>query len=212
MCKGNTIPAIISLYSHSTKTIWLGVPTHAQEMQEATKRRVLTGFSGGMMLHTGYLDGRLPQVGYRAKGAPFGIGGAIRLHLGQHWMLGSEGYVSTLRQLHNGSHIRYGWGGVLGAFYWKIRRVMPFVGLTIGGGGRTSFLLFDGDAHDWTSERESVFHKQSFCIIAPFVGSEFQVAKVLHVIVKVDWVNAISSRELLMPHGPRFYVGLMFHH
>ena len=52
------------------------------QAQETDKPKVLTGFSGGMMLHTGYLDGRLPQVGYRAKGAPFGIGGAIRLHIG----------------------------------------------------------------------------------------------------------------------------------
>ena len=42
--------------------------------QETSKPKVLSGFSGGMMLHTGYLDGRLPQVGYRTKGAPFGLG------------------------------------------------------------------------------------------------------------------------------------------
>ena len=63
--------------------------------QETSKPKVLTGFSGGMMLHTGYLDGQLPQVGYRTKGAPFGLGGTLRLHLGQHWMIGGEGYVST---------------------------------------------------------------------------------------------------------------------
>lgn len=191
--------------------LWLGVPTHAQEMQEATKRRVLTGFSGGMMLHTGYLDGRLPQVGYRAKGAPFGIGGAIRLHLGQHWMIGGEGYVSTLRQLHNGSYIRYGWGGVLGAFYWSFPHVAPYAGLTVGGGGRTAFLMFDGNSKDWQAENTVYFHKQSFCAVTPFIGCDFIATSFLHITVKADWLCPIAHGGLLAPNGPRFYVGVLFY-
>ena len=54
------------------------------------------GFDGGMMVHTGYLSGRLDAIGYEAKGFPMGIAGVIRLHLGDHFRLGSEGYVSTL--------------------------------------------------------------------------------------------------------------------
>ena len=43
-------------------------------------------------------DGNLDAVGYQAKGMPMGIGGVIRLHLGEHFRIGSEGYVSTLSQ------------------------------------------------------------------------------------------------------------------
>lgn len=187
--------------------LWISVPA-----QETDKPKVLTGFSGGMMLHTGYLFGEMPEIGYTAKGAPFGLGGALRLHLGQHWMIGGEGYVSTLHQLHNGSYVKYGWGGVLGEFYWTFNRITPFVGLTVGGGRQTTFLLFDGDSHDWQQEGSAVFHKQGFCALTPFIGCEFAVARVLHIIVKADWMNAFSRQALLTPHGPRFYVGLMFHH
>lgn len=44
---------------------------------------------------------------------PFGIGGVIRVHLGDHWRVGSEGYVSTIKQANNGSYVKYGWGGLL---------------------------------------------------------------------------------------------------
>jgi hypothetical protein len=187
----------------------LFIPVQAQETD---KPKVLTGFSGGMMLHTGYWDGRLPQVGYRAKGAPFGIGGAIRLHLGQHWMVGSEGYVSTLRQLHNGSYVRYGWGGVLGAFYWSFPHVAPYAGLTVGGGGRTAFLMFDGNSKDWQAENTVYFHKQSFCAVTPFIGCDFIATSFLHITVKADWLCPIAHGELLAPNGPRFYVGIIFYH
>lgn len=192
--------------------LWLGVPTHAQEMQEATKRRVLTGFSGGMMLHTGYLFGEMPEIGHTAKGAPFGIGGKICIHLGQHWMIGSEGYVSTLRQLRNGSYIRYGWGGVLGAFYWSFPHVAPYAGLTVGGGGRTAFLMFDGNSKDWQAENTVYFHKQSFCAVTPFIGCDFIATSFLHITVKADWLCPIARDGLLAPNGPRFYVGVIFYH
>ena len=45
------------------------------------------------------------------------IGGVIRLHLGDHFRIGSEGYVSTLSQRGNGSYLKYGWGGLLADYY-----------------------------------------------------------------------------------------------
>ena len=44
-----------------------------------------------------------------------GIGGVIRLHFGENFRVGSEGYVSTLTQLDNGSYLKYGWGGTVAA-------------------------------------------------------------------------------------------------
>ena len=186
------------------------ISTRAQETSEKVK--VLTGFSGGMMLHTGYLNGTLPQIGYRAEGAPFGIGGAIRLHLGKHWMVGSEGYVSTLRQRHNGSYIRCGWGGALGAFYWNFKHAAPYIGLTVGGGGSTTFLMFNGNSHDWHTENNVVFHKQVFCAITPFIGCDFIATKFLHITLKADWLCSLANGSLLSPTGPRFYLGLLFYH
>ncbi|MBQ6071514.1 MAG: hypothetical protein IKQ75_05055 [Bacteroidales bacterium] len=180
--------------------------------QETTQPKVVAGFNGGMMVHTGYLQGTLPEIGYHAQGAPFGLGGVIRVALGRHWMVGGEGYVSTLRQLRNGSYIKYGWGGLLGEFYWPFKHVMPYVGLTIGGGTQTTFLLLDGSATDWTSEQESVFHKQGFCAITPFVGCDFILTKAVHLTLKADWMNSISRAGWIKPTGPRFYFGVIFYH
>lgn len=179
--------------------------------QEESKPKVLKGFNGGMMLHTGYLFGSVPEIKYKAEGAPFGIGGVIRLQLGEHWMVGSEGYVSTLKQMHNGSYIKYGWGGVLGEFYWAFRRVMPYVGLTIGGGAQTSFLLFDGNGHDWVKESNAIFHKRGFCALTPFIGCDFIATDFLHLTLKIDWMSTLSGGELIEPTGPRFYVGVIFY-
>lgn len=88
---------------------------------------VVKGFDGGMMLHTGFVKGEFPQLAHTVSGMPFGIGGVIRVHLGEHWRVGSEGYVSTLQQANNGSYVKYGWGGLLGDFYWQLGRFMPYV-------------------------------------------------------------------------------------
>ena len=187
-------------------------PSFSQEDSAPAKAKVLTGFNGGMMLHTGYLYGTIPEIGYKAQGAPFGLGGTLRLQLGQHWMIGGEGYVSTLRQMHNGSYIKYGWGGVLGGFYWAFRHVMPYVGLTVGGGKQTTLLLFDGTSSDWTSENDAVFHKQGFCALTPFIGCDFIATKFLHLTLKADWMTTISGHNVLAPTGPRFYFGVIFYH
>ncbi|MCQ2142609.1 MAG: hypothetical protein MJY56_00925 [Bacteroidales bacterium] len=40
----------------------------------AGQQRVLRGFDGGMMLHTGYLWGAVEPLGQDVSGAPMGIG------------------------------------------------------------------------------------------------------------------------------------------
>lgn len=94
----------------------------------AQEKKLLRGFDGGMMVHTGYLSGNLDAIGYHAKGAPMGIGGVIRLHLGDHFRIGSEGYVSTLSQRGNGSYLKYGWGGLLADCYMVLGRFQPYAG------------------------------------------------------------------------------------
>lgn len=176
------------------------------------KRSVFQGFDGGMMIHAGYLQGQIPSIPYHAKGATFGLGGVARAHLGKHWMIGGEGYVSTLRQMKNGSYIKYGWGGFLGEFYWPFKYVMPYIGVTVGGGACTTLLMFDGDRTDWQPEHNAVFHKQPFMAIDPFIGCDFIITKSVHLTLKADCLNSISHGNLLMPMGPRFYFGCIFYH
>lgn len=182
------------------------------------KKKVLNGFDGGMMVHSGFLKGSLPQVGIETSGAPIGIGGVLRLHLGKHWRLGSEGYVSTLPQLHNGSYIKYGWGGLLGDFYLTAGRFMPFAGLTLGGGAQTSFLMKEEPAEEWGPVGETYFNKKGFMAIDPFVGCEFILTGALHLTLKADWLLALGKSSssgtisLLRPTGPRIYFGFIFNH
>ena len=97
------------------RIVWVTLCLLITMAVSAQEKRILRGFDGGMMVHTGYLSGNLDAIGYKAQGAPMGIGGVIRLHLGDHFRIGSEGYVSTLSQRGNGSYLKCGWPHALDA-------------------------------------------------------------------------------------------------
>ncbi len=174
--------------------------------------RVVRGYDGGMMVHCGYLQGTLSELNYQACGVPIGIGGLMSVHLGNHWAVGGEGYVSTLHQMHNGSYLKDGWGGLFGKFYWAFKHVTPYLGVTMGGGSRQTLLLFEGSNQDWQPEDNAVFHKQTFFVIDPFIGCEVPISKFLHLNFKIDCLTSIADRQLLAPIGPRFYIGCLFYH
>ena len=112
----------------------------------------------------------------------------------------------------NGSYLRTGWGGVLGDFCWRLKKVIPYVGVTIGGGGRTTFLMYEGNKNDWEAEDKTIFNKQTFFAVTPFVGCEIIISKAFHINIKADCLNAISSGRLISPTGPSLYVGFSFTH
>ena len=167
-------------------------------------------FDGGMMVHMGYLQGHISTVDYNAKGMTFGLGGVIRFHLGKHLRLGGEGYVSTLRQMKNGSYFRTSWGGLLVDAYWKFGRWQPYVGLTLGGGRTSTLLLFDGSSEDWVLEMDVVVHNETFFCIDPNIGVEFALTPAIHLTFKTDWLVPLPTREI--PSGARFYLGVVFAH
>lgn len=177
----------------------------------AQEKKILNGFDGGMMVHTGYLSGMLDAIGYQAKGAPMGIGGVIHLHLGEHFRIGTEGYMSTLRQRSNGSYLKYGWGGLLADYYTVLGRFQPYAGLTLGGGAMTTLLMFKEPASAWAPIDDTRYHKQGFLVVDPFVGCDFIVAGPMHLTLKADYLCALSDAKLL-PHGPRVYIGFLFYH
>ena len=177
----------------------------------AQQKKLLNGFDGGMMLHTGYLNGTLEPIGYQAKGMPKGIGGVIRLHLGNHFRVGSEGYVSTLGQRDNGSYLKYGWGGILADVYTTKGQFQPYAGLTLGGGSMTTLLMMEEPVSDWAPIDGTRYHQQGFMAIDPFIGCDFIVSGPMHLTLKVDYLCALSDSKLL-PHGPRVYFGFLFYH
>jgi hypothetical protein len=177
--------------------------------------KTIKGFSGGMMVHTGYLSGGDNPFDYDAAGATFGIGGVAKLHLTKHFRAGFEGYFSTApisRDVQSGSHNKLFWTGVLADWYWKKGKFVPYIGATVGGGMETAFYMFEGDKHDWELESKTVLHKQPFLAIDPYVGVEYAVGEALRLTLKADWLLAINSDGLNKPIGPRIYFGFIFAH
>ena len=188
---------------------------------------VYQGFSGGMMVHTGYLfgtdkaapvatDGR----SYSPQGGVWGIGGSLRVHLWKHLRTGFEGSVSTMPYemmdrkdlLKSGSYVRVGCGGILADACWRMDKVWPYVGATMGGGAMRSLYMIDGDENTWDKHADTYFHKQGFFYVTPYVGCDYCLTQRVHLTFRFDWMLATRHNELALPTGPRFYVGFMFCH
>ncbi|MDR1592406.1 MAG: hypothetical protein LBS16_05945 [Prevotellaceae bacterium] len=178
------------------------------------------GFSGGMMLHTGYVHGRAFSLSHtdgsvaqtvQMKGAPTGIGGAARFHFGKHLRIGTEGYVSTLRYGQQESYASIGWGGLLADYQWTFGRWMPFVGGTVGGGTVKNLTLLEETPVDYVLEQSSAsFRKYGFLALAPFAGVEFAMSKKIHLMFKVDYIINLNNRQNDFVTGPRLYCGFAF--
>ena len=169
-----------------------------------------TLFDGGMLLHTGYMRGHLSALNYEAKGMTYGIGGLLRFHLGQHLRVGTEGFVSTMSQMGNGSYVRTGFGGLLADAYWRVGRWLPFAGLTVGGGSTSTLLMFEGEATDWQPESRVVLHNQAFVFADPYVGVAFALNEAVHLNFRIDRMVPLSRID--MHTGIRCYVGFVFAH
>lgn len=181
----------------------------------AEEKKVIKGFGGGMMLHTGYQYGGDNPYGFDADGMTLGIGGVARLQFTGHFRAGFEGYVSTVG-LHDGvesgSHNKVFWTGAMVDWFWQIGKFYPYAGVTVGGGQETAFYMFEGDKHDWLPETDSVFHKQPFFALDPFIGVDYAIGKAMRLTLKADWLQAVNSDGLNRPTGPRIYFGLIFAH
>ena len=181
----------------------------------AQDNKFIKGFSGGMMVHSGYQYGGDNPFGLDISSPTFGIGGCAKIHLSKHFRTGFEGYFSTApirKGVESGSHNKLFWTGVLADFFCKRGKVVPYIGATLGGGMETAFLMFEGDKHDWNPEGSAVLHKQPFFAIDPYVGVEYAVGKALRLTLKTDWLFAINSDGLNKPMGPRVYFGCIFAH
>ena len=176
---------------------------------------LIKGFSGGMMVHSGYQYGCDNPFGLDISSPTFGIGGCAKLHLTDHFRTGFEGYFSTApikKGVESGSHNKLFWTGVLADWFCQRGKFIPYIGAMFGGGMETAFLMFEGDKHDWTPEGMTVLHKQPFFAVDPFVGCDIALGEALRLTVKADWLMAIRSTGLNRPLGPRIYFGFIFAH
>ncbi len=189
--------------------------------------KVCQGFSGGMMVHAGMLLGQDANAPFNRhgvlcspEGVTAGIGGAMRVNLWRLLRLGCEGFVSTMnsslstsrRLLVDGSYIRTGWGGLNADLCWRNSRLWPFVGFSVGGGAMHSLYLLEGSQDDWVEESRSLYHKQSFLYLNPYIGMDWCMTDKIHFSLRLDCMSALSNGSWVKPAGPRLYLGFMFCH
>lgn len=187
---------------------------------------VFQGYSGGMMLHMGYLFGKNPAAvlpsgeNISPQGLTKGIGGSLRVNLWKHLRVGCEGFVSTMNSgvtdmkntLQSGSYVRSGWGGLIADACWRMERVWPYVGISVGGGAMRSLSVVNGTEEDWIPEELAMLTKQGFAYINPYIGMDWCMTKRIHMTFRIDWMTAMAEKHLLLPTGPRCYIGFMFCH
>ena len=187
---------------------------------------IFQGCSGGMMLHAGYLFGEnkgavLPLgENITPQGLTYGLGGSMRVNLKKHLRVGCEGFSSTVKSgatnqhdiLQSGSYIRTGWGGVIADACWRLEKVWPYIGGSVGGGAMRSLYIVEGNENDWTPEQTAVFHKQGFGYVNPYVGLDYCLTRRIHLTFRLDWMVAFAQKQLIYPTGPRLYVGILFCH
>lgn len=187
---------------------------------------IFQGCSGGMMGHVGYLfghpaDATLPTgENISPQGMTYGLGGSMRVHLMKHLRVGCEGFSSTMKSgvtdqhdfLQQGSYIRTGWGGLIADACWRLEKVWPYIGGSVGGGAMRTLSVVEGSQDDWLPEQIAVLHKQGFGYINPYVGMDYCITKRIHATVRLDWMLAFAHKQLVFPTGPRLYIGIMFCH
>ena len=188
-------------------------PTYYQQpAQEAPQRaHVFTGFSGGMMLHAGYMFSDSPDKlfsntglgsydyykGLPKDGACFGLGGALRVHLINHIHLGAEGGVSTMPLMKTGSNVRTGWGGALCDFYTDWGKTRPLFGLSVGGGTMKRLYVPDSevitvpDGADSTNYNSS-YVKTPFFFMDPYIGLEITLNSHMALLIRIDYMLAFG--------------------
>lgn len=188
---------------------------------------IFQGYSGGMLVHCGYLFGQNTDapllttgVPITPEGATFGVGGSLRVNLMRHLRVGFEGFVSTMNSsmtdmhhdLQSGSYVRMGWGGLIVDACWRLEKVWPYIGASMGGGAMNSLFVVDGNQMDWLPEDNAMLNKQGFLYVAPYVGCDWCMTPRVHITCRIDWTLAIHDYQLLLPTGPRLYIGFMFCH
>lgn len=179
-----------------------------------------SGFSGGMMVHSGYLQSQEFNItnhsghslqNLQAKGVPFGIGGAAKVHLGKYLRVGGEGYVSNLNYGEYNSIFSLSYGGVLVDCIWQNKRFSPYIGVLFGGGSTQNTTLFASTPDDFIAEENVSYRKDSFLALTPFVGVEYALNDKIRLTLKADYLVNLNSAPNDFASGVRIFVGFMFY-
>jgi hypothetical protein len=165
-------------------------------------------FRGGMFPHIGYLynDTDATSIG----GFCSGIGGKLVFPVTDHIRVGTEGYVTSYNYKQNEGFFKLGWGGLLVEYQFERRKIMPVVGVTLGGGGIKDLYPVSGSYLD-NEPDEVIYKKYSSLVIAPQVSLEYSLSSHINLAVKVDYLFYPGiDYPTYIARGPRFYFGILF--
>ncbi|MDR0205924.1 MAG: hypothetical protein LBI45_01500 [Bacteroidales bacterium] len=192
------------------------------------------GYSGGMFVHTGYMqskkfsvfDIKNNEIEMQIKGATFGLGGKMGVFLHRNFRVGAEGYFSTCKY-NSGKYMnqlitekgscRIGWGGVTFDLLFPVKKFAPFMGVTIGGGS-AKHLIFIERKHNNHVATPIVHFSNPLIIINPAIGAEFFATKRISLLLKLDYMFNVQQNKLpsltnnTYPRGVRLYFGIHFYH
>lgn len=210
------------------------------KQQDKKSSGIFTGFSGGMMIHGGYLFSDDPRKVFSNSGLGsedyvnslpkhgfcYGIGGALRVHLLDHIHVGTEGFVSTMPLMGTGSKVRSGWGGACCDVYTTWGKVRPLIGMTVGGGSMSRLYVPKQAAVVVNTAADSTFYnaaytKTPFFLLDPYIGIEIGLKSHDAVLIRIDYMlpfgktnskltDNVKWSNFMSPTGPRLYVGVMF--
>ena len=181
--------------------------TVGESVGEAATGRILTGLSGGMMLHIGYMfsddprkifsNAALGNDSYIANlpkdGVGLGLGGTFRVHLIDHIHLGAEGGM-TLMPLGRSGNIRMGWGGAICDFYATLGKVRPLIGLSVGGGSMKRLYMpeetitYIPEGTTDTTFYNASYAKTPFFYLDPYIGLEVDLNSHMALYFRIDYM------------------------
>lgn len=165
-------------------------------------------FRGGMFLHTGYVKNQLvfPSV----DGLVSGIGGKITFRTGNHWRIGTEGYVSNFGYKENEGQYKLGWGGLLAEYQVNNKRLVPVFGITAGAGKIHDLYVLSGNFEN-NDEDRAIYKVYSSFMITPHVSLELRMTDSINLVLKTDYLlyPGIKFPDFVA-NGPRLYFGVLF--
>lgn len=165
-------------------------------------------FRGGMFPHIGFLFNQTTDT--KISGFCSGIGGKLVFPVTNNLRIGTEGYVTSYNYKQNEGFYKIGWGGLLVEYEIVKKKLMPVVGLTIGGGGVNDLYPVAGDFTDNTPDI-AVFKKYSSMVLAPQISLEYSITSHINLATKVDYLlYPGNSYPSYIANGPRFYLGVLF--
>ena len=176
------------------------------------------GFSGGMMIHSGYLKSSTftihsPYLSVQntVEGLSFGLGGCARIHFGNNLRVGGEGFISNVRYGDYNSHFKLSSGGLLVDYAVSFSRFTTFAGAVFGGGSVENITLNSKPLNDYTAEASTSYRTYSFIYITPMLGLEYALTKKLSLMMKMDYMFNVNNPQDDFAKGIRIFFGMMFY-